>query len=270
MTFQSEVGHFFEKLSIWREESHRDFSNIIQFHSTTINKGISDLVQEVNNLKDDLSMITRERNDLLETVHNPSNGLRQRNIESQIRQPSPEPEVIEANDTEGIGPRFEKNSETSKSGTEKGIQDDSTFNESADFDLDEKINVEVTNDEISEKNLAEEQTTESNISQQFESKTSSNDDYVCLECKFPFSTSENLKIHLKNLHPKLGIINHNGNQSGNKKFKCEKCPSTSDNPVNMKQHIKDVHENIKNYVCKESGYAASHKGKLKQHIEEMH
>ena len=146
MTFQSEVGHFFEKLSIWREESHRDFSNIIQFHSTTINKGISDLVQEVNNLKDDLSMITRERNDLLETVHNLSNGLRQRNIESQIRQPSPEPEVIEANDTEGIGPRFEKNSETSKSGTEKGIQDDSTFNESADFDLDEKINVEVTND----------------------------------------------------------------------------------------------------------------------------
>ena len=108
------------------------------------------------------------------------------------------------------------------------------------------------------------------IPQQFESKTSSNDDYVCLECKFPFSTSENLKIHLKNLHPKLGIINHNGNQSGNKKFKCEKCPSTSDNPVNMKQHIKDVHENIKNYVCKESGYAASHKGKLKQHIEEVH
>ena len=70
MDYQSEVEHFIQKLSLWREESHKDFSNIIQFHSTNINEGINDLVQEVSNLKFNLSMITRERNDLIETVCN--------------------------------------------------------------------------------------------------------------------------------------------------------------------------------------------------------
>ena len=81
MESQSEVRHFFEKLSIWREVSQREFSNIITFHNGNINKGINDLVEEVSDLKIKLSDVTRERNDLLETVHNLSEDIKQRNAE---------------------------------------------------------------------------------------------------------------------------------------------------------------------------------------------
>ena len=44
MDAQGEVGgHFFEKLSLWREDSHREFSNVLQLHSNRIKKGIGDL-----------------------------------------------------------------------------------------------------------------------------------------------------------------------------------------------------------------------------------
>lgn len=69
MGSQSELGNFFEKLNMWREESHREFSNILHYHGSSINKGINHLVEEVSDLKVKLSVITRERNHLLETVH---------------------------------------------------------------------------------------------------------------------------------------------------------------------------------------------------------
>ena len=84
MDSQSEIGHLFEKLSVWREESHREFSNIITSHSRSINKGINDLVEEVTELKVELSIITSERNDLLETLQNLSNDIKLRNAELPI------------------------------------------------------------------------------------------------------------------------------------------------------------------------------------------
>ena len=38
----------------------------------------------------------------------------------------------------------------------------------------------------------------------------------------------------------------------------------------MTRHIKAVHENIRDNVCGECGYAASQKWDLKKHIEAMH
>ena len=76
---QGEVRHLFMKLHSWREESQREFStfmfntcaefsNIMNPQGTIICKGIENLVEELSDTKAQLSMITQERNDLLETV----------------------------------------------------------------------------------------------------------------------------------------------------------------------------------------------------------
>ena len=70
MDSQIELRNLFDKLRSWREESQREFSNIIVNHSSSINQGINSLIEEVCNLKEKLLIITSERNDLLETVDN--------------------------------------------------------------------------------------------------------------------------------------------------------------------------------------------------------
>ena len=52
----SQVGHFIEKLSEWREESQKEFSKIINSHSGSINEGMNCLVQEVSDLEQKLSV----------------------------------------------------------------------------------------------------------------------------------------------------------------------------------------------------------------------
>ena len=47
---QSEVKYLLQQLSSWREESNRQFSNIIDSQTSNINKGINDLADEVGDL----------------------------------------------------------------------------------------------------------------------------------------------------------------------------------------------------------------------------
>ena len=61
---QGEVMDLFQKLASWKEESQRQFSNIMNFHSTSITNGISGLVGEFFDLKAQLSVTTKERDDL--------------------------------------------------------------------------------------------------------------------------------------------------------------------------------------------------------------
>ena len=127
MVFQSEVGSFFEKLGIWREESHKEFFNIIQFHSSSINKGINDLVQEVSELKSKLSTVTSERNELLETVHNLRNDIRLRNAVLPSTQPTHSNELIQTLDPlEALSPCPE---------VEQNDQGDMNLKESTDLNI---------------------------------------------------------------------------------------------------------------------------------------
>jgi len=58
----------FEKLVSWGDESHKHISGIISSHNKTLKMGINNLVKEVSDLKDELSVIRKEKNVLLETV----------------------------------------------------------------------------------------------------------------------------------------------------------------------------------------------------------
>ena len=277
MDYQSEVGRFCEKLRIWREESQKELSNIIQYHSSRINWGINELVVEVNDLKVELAVITKERNHLLETVHNQGNDIKQ--------EPLPEHEEIQPKDTQKAfrpSPEVEHNVkhkvEICTISSEIGDPDDMTSNESEDLS---NVNDTKRNDIDNEENHRQVETvgrnekeeippkSTPNKSLQNESKHSKNNvhdyDHDYPEC-------ENLDIHQKNLHPKLEQINNRecSQQKGNKKFKCEQCPYTSARSYNIKVHIKSLHKNIRNHLCGECGYAASKKGHLKKHIEAVH
>ena len=58
---QREVKDVFEKLLSWREESHKQFSSIIDSHSGNINKGITGLLEKVSDLRAELSFIKKEK-----------------------------------------------------------------------------------------------------------------------------------------------------------------------------------------------------------------
>ena len=89
---QREVRVVFEKLTSLREESHRQFSDIINSHSGSISKGINELVQEVSDLKAKLSVNSKATNVLLETIDNLNGEIRQLNSKLTIVHTLPEPE----------------------------------------------------------------------------------------------------------------------------------------------------------------------------------
>ena len=74
---RTEVGSLFKKLSSWREESQREYANIIGSHSISIDECINDLEEEVSDLEERLADTTKERNDLLQRVDDLSGEIRQ-------------------------------------------------------------------------------------------------------------------------------------------------------------------------------------------------
>ena len=75
MDSQTEVSDFIQKLHLWREDSQREFTNIVNSYSDSINKGISDFAEQ-------LSVVTKERNELLEKVDNLSDEVREMRAKS--------------------------------------------------------------------------------------------------------------------------------------------------------------------------------------------
>ena len=66
---QRDVRDLFSKLSSWMEESQRQFSNLIDSNNRSITNGVNDLVEEVKKLQEELSVIKKEKNILIETVN---------------------------------------------------------------------------------------------------------------------------------------------------------------------------------------------------------
>ena len=288
MDYQGEVGLFFEKLRRWREESEKEFINFIQCHSSSISKGINGLVEEVSDLKVQLSLIKIERDDLIETVHNLCNDNRHRSAE--LPSPLPLPGNKEIHSLDAISPKSEDehnkkhNTQVSTISSETGEQDDITFNECVDsYIAQHPRDEEATNDmdnhrqEVPQKNNRKETTLNSTPRKSIQSKSkfsknTVHNDNFCPECKDAFSTRAILEIHLKNIHPKNILINEKESiqRKRNKKLKCEQCHYTSTHLGHVKQHIKAVHKNIRDHVCEECGYAASEKNALTKHIKAVH
>ena len=285
MNSYSEVGRFFEKLNTWRNESHREFSNIVKLHRNSINKGINDLAKEVEDLRDKLSVITRERNDLLETVHNLTNDIGLRSAELQGQEEVLHPEEMNTNFNQEIGCSDIEDNKEQNIRSETDVPNCSTFSESVDpLDIVEE-DEQATNGNDEGGNLKQKETVRTKRkgipkdsspgkSPEFESYQCTSsvkaDVHVCPECNFAVS---NLEIHMKNIHSNMeeGFNNRKSIQNkGNKQFQCKQCSYKSVRPDHLRYHIKTVHESMRAHLCGECGYASALQKDMKRHIDGVH
>ena len=65
---RNDVRNLIKQVNFWREESQKELLKIIDFHNITINKSITDLVEEVCDLQTQLSDTQKERDALRQTV----------------------------------------------------------------------------------------------------------------------------------------------------------------------------------------------------------
>ena len=297
MDAQSEVGRFFEKLGAWRQESDKEFINIVKFHSSSIYRGINNLVQEVSDLKVKLSDITKEKNDLLQTVHKLSNNGSQRNVASPLQEHLPGIEVINTKDTQEDA-KSTLEVEDAKEQTvvtmctissETVDQVDSTFTESVDLDVEHIVSVE----EMAGENVNEENSKQIKIegrnepkeiavnSKPIESTQSESiycrdvvrdGDHVCPECTFKFLTSEDLEIHWKKSHANPDKI-----IARESIHICPECGYVDSEKRDLKERIEEANKKIRTHICGECGYvygiySTSQKGTLalKQHNQGLH
>ena len=72
-----QVRGLIQKLSSWRDESHRQMSNILSSHIRSIDVGFNGLVEEFSDMQAQVLVLRKERNGLLETVDNLNNEIMQ-------------------------------------------------------------------------------------------------------------------------------------------------------------------------------------------------
>ena len=66
----SQVWDIIKKLSVWKDESQEQMSFIMSSHSNIINKGLNDIGKEFSDLQAKITILTKERAVLLNTIEN--------------------------------------------------------------------------------------------------------------------------------------------------------------------------------------------------------
>ena len=71
---------------------------------------------------------------------------------------------------------------------------------------------------------------------------------------------------------KLTLENQNMpvSRKGDTQFKCNQCPYSTDHDRHMRQHVEGVHLKIRNHRCEECGYAALRKSGVERHWDAVH
>ena len=234
-----------------------------------------------------------EKTALLETVRNLHEEIGHLNEKLNMKQPTPNPTVIDDEECyEDIEIKVHDNLEITET-TNNGTQEIETISghdpcgeEISNVPVKLNKNIEMLDDPV-----------EADLS----------DDNICPMCNFGFSTNENLRIHVNNVHLKLAeskmaqkydpMIEHNlhpnldtsEEMSGNdyklnvstgvtlpeqkgrgKSLKCDQCPYETSVTSQLRKHIDGVHEKIKSHFCKECGYATTRKTNLDYHMASVH
>ena len=292
---QSEVWEMFKNLSSWKDESQNKLTKIINSYDNTIKKGISVLVEEVSDLKTQLSVTVKERNALMETVKNLNEEVRQLG-KLFIAHPSSEPEGDNEDTQESPNEMidtpevmWEQNKYHERYQEQVNETSDEFTEENLSYIEDEEIN-EVEDEPTYQDNRQPEENhkrkgfkktgvsqaaSEVSIKPRFEEikpiKTSQehnqeNKTFKCHVCPYETYKKTLLKMHLTTVHIKGKKKDY---KIGDRKFKCEQCPSTFINSTILRRHIKGVHEKIKDHICK-CGYVTSRKDHLYKHKLSVH
>ena len=89
---QGEVGDMFKKLSSWLEDRQTQFYSTLQSSALSMTEGLNELSKEISDLETKLSVITKERDDLLNIVNNLNGEFGQLSTKSPCLQSLKEPE----------------------------------------------------------------------------------------------------------------------------------------------------------------------------------
>ena len=298
---QSEVKHLLEKLISWREESNRQFSDIIDSHTSNINKGINDLAEEVCDLRAKLYIITKERNDLLENVDKLSSENKQLRGAIHVVQSLADPQ--ESN--HGVGSR--NNQERPRLGCDQEQHiDSSEIEDSTDEQEDEnptdtqRISIgstynECTNaDEINDIEIKDEALDDGEIDEirgmdhAQEEQVSGNENnltclkntqhlenHICPECSRVFSTGGNLRIHQifhhpPNIHQKLELELTDRKQGKNLESR-DKSDNVTVHKIKISKDLKS--SNVKGgekLKCVKCPYETCTKHHMTEHVKAEH
>ena len=293
MDCQSEAKELFDELNSWKEESNRQMSKIISSHKSNINDGVKDLVEKVAGLEEDLSVLKKEKTVLLDTVNNLNGEIRQfnakleslQNVENKL---SPDIQL-------GKKCNKEKSNVTLEylKSRDPEINIEHKNNEKRDV-IDIHMDGQASPVAITEQ-MEFEPIIENKDDLTSKDKIENLDSPVCPECKFEFSTIENLRIHMENIHSMSELpqnageirdesnLSEDGSDARSKKpidtssddnktnkYQCGKCSYRTKYKRDLNNHIKAIHDKIRDRVCKECGYATSNKETLKNHIKAIH
>ena len=274
LNMQGELSYFFMKLHSWREESQREFSNIMNSQGTIVDKGIDKLIKEHSDMKLQLSIITQERNDLLETVESLNVKLHSFSETSQ--------EVLDLCTKEVGG-----SADAKRNAIEQDEEDSGMSNDARDQDADEDVNEETVTYQPIRQPITIPLTNHNNdavISPSEEDITEVGGSHHLKET-WKINEHEKKTNNMQHEDAKIWkthiISEHN---MAKKKLQCGgkisdptcrqpngiPCPYTSDSASHMKEHMEAVHEKIKNHFCKDCDYTSYRKGQLNRHVKVVH
>ena len=198
----SDVRAVFEKLNLWKNESQRQLSDIIDTQNNSITEGINELVKRVSTLEGELSDVTQERTVLQQTVANLNGEISVLNEK-----------LTEATTLLESG-RVDAGSDINDAITLEDLDTYTDHADTGDMCLDETdMNITKPSEDPSNENIYIIETplnglAENNLGhannrsdkKKTEQRKRALPHAVCLECKISFSTDEDLQSHLEKFH----------------------------------------------------------------------
>ena len=282
---QFQVGDFFEKLMLWRDESQRQFLNIVNTHSNSINEAMNNLFDELSDLQVQLSVTRKERNDLIETVKNMSGKIHK---QPDNEDPLEEMGHLEAAETTIEGPTID-NQEEEEDGVDNGdisngmlsqetlnfghAESKSTFNYFGD-DIDTKYEG-IKDNNIARADNGEDFGPGDSLDSNKLLAPGDNDEYseagavetdVQTNVALPFFALKRDRKSVRKNGEKKSVQNFE-----ERKFKCEQCLYASKYASHLKKHIAVVHNKVeKKFKCDKCPYASHKSCHMKEHIAAIH
>ena len=305
----SEIKELIQKLSWWskeREQSQKWLENLLSSFNGTIDEDINNLTEEVGDLKSQLSVVTKERNDLKDTNKKLDNEIEQQRNKFAMFKNLLEMESQENKDEDNQEVDL-RVGETPDSDLPEGETPDSDFpNDWNEFNLsvdDPEVNIKTeleaepdslikNMDMVAESDLHTQEDLEQDEESLADNKDSINQNYshepsnavVMPVIKIskgvlsrgingdPKKTSEHFCQecgYFANDIVNLNLHLVSEHNMGGKKFKCEKCSFDTDFKLNLKKHAISKHGKRK-HICSDCGSAFSQFIKLKYHYDKVH
>ena len=292
---KSKLRYLFGRLNSWREESQKEFSNIVNSLSSGMDKELCNLLKEVSDLQEKLSAITEERDNLVETVENMGREMTrmQTKMSSLNTLLDPDDSLYEGNqendcheiqDPYDAEIEFKLNNDNHE--PEKTTDDEAqspTFSSSEEISNVTEVNDKADEREViklSNKGLPEKETSHDDMRVHKESIYVRGKRFMkWTEVTAKPDEREIIKLSDEGLPEKetthkkdMKVSRESINIRGQRFMKCKywpRCSYVADSMSHMKDHVREKHEKVK-FKCDECTFARSRKRDLMRHIREVH